>query len=93
MPQYQPPASPRQPSARGGSAVVKQQQGQSVQNRVDTTGFGVENFPSLFLLHLHTGSGTDGGLLYGPYFIVDEADKKTYKLVAKNGVLGLQVVK
>lgn len=48
----------------------------------------VENLQQQLLFHSHSGSGPlAGGQLYGPYFIVDQVNKKVYQIVCNNGLL------
>ncbi|MDE2098451.1 MAG: hypothetical protein KGL39_14455 [Patescibacteria group bacterium] len=56
-------------------------------------GFPESPMQSIFALHRHSGNGIDGGFLYGPYFIVDQQDGHTYKIVCNKGTLSTVMVK
>ena len=56
-------------------------------------GFPETGMAPIFALHRHSGNGIDGALLYGPYFIVDEDNGHTYKLVCRGGNLSTVKVK
>lgn len=55
-------------------------------------GITPENLQDFFSQHRHDGSSAGGQNLYGPYFINDEADGHTYKIICTNGVLTAELV-
>ena len=55
-------------------------------------GINPQNLQDFFSQHRHDGSAAGGATLYGPYFIKDESDGHTYKIICTAGVLSAELV-